>query len=123
FYSAWSQDDLASHRRSSVALAQTANAALIRLGRDIAAGKAVHEGEVAAWIVADLVSKGCGVGAENIVANSVNAANPHYAPVGLGAQFKKGDVVLIDLWAKESETTVYADQTWMGYLGSRVPDP
>ena len=122
FYSAWSKEDLASHRRSSAILMQVAHAAFIRLGREIAADNAVHEGEVAAWIIADLTARGCGTGAENIVANSVNAANPHYEPVGLGARFKKGDVVLIDLWAKENESTVYADQTWMGYLGSRVPD-
>lgn len=122
FYSAWSSEDLASHRRSSAALAQIAHTAFIRLGRAIAADEPVHEGEVAAWIVADCIAHGCGFGAENIVANSVNAANPHYAPVGLGAQFKRGDVVLIDLWAKENESTVYADQTWMGYLGARVPD-
>jgi Xaa-Pro dipeptidase len=26
------------------------------------------------------------------------------------------------LWSKEHENSVYADQTWMGYLGSSVPD-
>lgn len=122
FYAAWTAEDLASHRRSSVALMQAAHAAFTRLARDIAAGTPVHEGEVAAWIVADLTARGCGTGAENIVANGINAANPHYEPQGLGAQFKKGDVVLIDLWAKENESTVYSDQTWMGYLGSSVPD-
>ena len=122
FYAAWSADDLASHRRSSAILAQAAQAAFTRLARDVAADVAVHEGEVASWIVADLIARGCGTGAENIVANSVNAANPHYAPVGLGARFQRGDCVLIDLWAKENESTVYADQTWMGYLGSSVPD-
>ncbi|HEX6558878.1 MAG TPA: M24 family metallopeptidase [Longimicrobiales bacterium] len=122
FYSAWTAEDLASHRRSSTALMQAAHAAFTRLAREIAADNAVHEGEVAAWIVADLTARGCGTGAENIVANGINAANPHYAPAGLGARFKKGDVVLIDLWAKENESTVYSDQTWMGYLGSSVPD-
>lgn len=121
FYSAWSADDLASHRRSAAVLAQVAHTAFVRLGREIAADNPVHEGEVAAWVIADLVARGCGTGAETIVANGVNAANPHYAPEGLGARFKRGDVVLIDLWAKENESTVFADQTWMGYLGPEVP--
>jgi Xaa-Pro dipeptidase len=121
FYSAWSADDLASHRRSAVILAQAANTAFIRLGREIAADNPVHEGEVAAWVIADLIARGCGTDAETIVANGVNAANPHYAPEGLGARFKRGDVVLIDLWGKENETTVFADQTWMAYLGPEVP--
>ena len=122
FYSAWSHDDLHSHRRAAAVLAQVAHTAFIRLGREITAGSTVHEGEVAAWVIADLVARGCGTGAETIVANGVNAANPHYAPEGLGAQFKRGDVVLIDLWAKENESTVFADQTWMAYLGAEVPD-
>jgi Xaa-Pro aminopeptidase len=122
FYAAWTADDLASHRRSSAILAQVAHAAFTRLAREVVAGNTVHEGEVAGWIIADLTARGCGAGAENIVANGVNAANPHYAPDGLGARFKRGDVVLIDLWAKENDNTVYSDQTWMGYLGPKVPD-
>lgn len=121
FYSAWSTEDLASHRRCAVVLMQTAHAAFTRLARAVDADEAVHEGEVAAWVLADLAARGFGTGADTIVATGINAANPHYAPVGLGAQFKKGDVVLIDLWSKESEATVYADQTWMAYLGPEVP--
>ena len=122
FYAAWSAADLASHRRSSVILAQVAHAAFMRIAQEITAGNAVHEGEIAAWIIAELTARGCGTGAENIVANGINAANPHYAPEGLGAQFKRNDVVLIDLWAKENDNTVFSDQTWMGYLGSAVPE-
>ncbi|MGQ0814739.1 MAG: M24 family metallopeptidase [Gemmatimonadota bacterium] len=122
FYAAWSRDDLAAHRRAATVLMQAAHAAFVRLAREIEAEHDVHEGEVAAWVIADLAARGCGTGAETIVANGVNAANPHYAPAGLGARFKKGDVVLIDLWAKENENTVFADQTWMAYLGPKVPD-
>ena len=33
-----------------------------------------------------------------------------------------GDLLLIDLWGKEDDHAVYADQTWMGYLGEAVPE-
>jgi Xaa-Pro dipeptidase len=122
FYAAWTPEDLASHRRASAVLMQVAHAAFQRLAHEIAADNPVHEGEVAAWVLADLAARGVGTGADTIVANGVNAANPHYGPVGLGARFKRGDVVLIDLWSKESESSVYADQTWMAYLGPRVPE-
>lgn len=121
FYSAWSTEDLASHRRCAVVLMQSAHSAFVRLARAVDGDEVVHEGEVAAWVLADLAARGFGTGADTIVATGINAANPHYAPVGLGAQFKRGDVVLIDLWSKESETTVFADQTWMAYLGPEVP--
>jgi Xaa-Pro aminopeptidase len=31
-------------------------------------------------------------------------------------------VILLDLWAGRSHTTVFADQTWIGFAGSRPPE-
>jgi Xaa-Pro aminopeptidase len=51
-----------------------------------------------------------------------NSANPHYEPhAGRDAALRPGEVVLLDLWAGRSLATVFADQTWMGVAGSRVP--
>jgi Xaa-Pro aminopeptidase len=122
FYARWTSDDLASHQRASAALAQVAHAAFKRLAHAVAAGEEVGEGDVKAWVVADLVAHRCGVGADCAVANGVNAADPHYHVAGKGAVFRRGDLVLIDLWAKESEESVYADQTWMAYLDTHVPE-
>ena len=122
FYSAWTAEDLAAHRRASAIIAQAANAAFVRLAREISAGNTVKEGEVHAWIIADLHVRGAAAGADCHIARGPNAADPHYNPVGLGAEIKRDDVVLIDLWSKEHDKSVYADQTWMGYLGPRVPD-
>lgn len=59
-----------------------------------------------------------------IVAISHNASNPHYGPTKeIHSKIKEGDVVLIDMWAKENTSkAVYADITWMGYVGKVVPD-
>ena len=62
-----------------------------------------------------------------IVAVSKNASNPHYGPSkDVHSKIQKGDVVLIDMWAqnayKEINNDVYADITWMGYVGEVVPD-
>ena len=122
FYSAWTADELAAHRRVSVILMQAAHAAFTRLAHEIGGGNAVREGEVHAWIMADLIVRGASAGADCHIAAGANAADPHYNPAGLGAEFHRGDVVLIDLWSKEHDLSVYADQTWMGYLGASVPD-
>jgi Xaa-Pro aminopeptidase len=55
---------------------------------------------------------------------NANAANPHYEPTKeINAPLKKGDLVLLDLWAKKDKPhSVYADITWMGFIGSSVPD-
>ena len=53
------------------------------------------------------------------VAASENAANPHYAPsVDTPRLVVRGDVLLVDLWAREIGGGVYADQTWMASLGT-----
>lgn len=122
FYASWSDEDLASHRRASVALAQVAQAAFVRLAQTIAGGQQATEGDLREWVIADCARHGVTVGCDCIPANGPHAADPHYVPSGAGATFQKGDVVLLDLWGKESETTVYSDQTWMAYLGQQVPE-
>lgn len=122
FYAVWSAQDLASHRRSSVILMQAAHAAFVRISRALQDGATVTENEARGWVVADLVSRGAGTGADCIVAATLGAADPHYSPAGMGARFERGDIILLDLWAKEGPDTVYSDQTWMAYLGPTVPD-
>lgn len=122
FYAAWSDDDLRSHRRASIALAQVANAAFVRLARTLAEGGSATEGDLRDWVIADCAAHGVVFGVDCIPAIGPNAANPHYVPEGRGAPFSRGDVVLLDLWGKETEASVYSDQTWMAFLGERVPD-
>ena len=59
-----------------------------------------------------------------IVAVNTNASNPHYGPSeNIHTPIHKGDVVLIDMWAKtDHKNAVYADITWMGYVGEVVPE-
>lgn len=61
---------------------------------------------------------------EAIVAINTNASNPHYTPnKDMHSLIHEGDVVLIDMWAKnDNDKAVYADITWMGYVGEIVPD-
>ena len=58
-----------------------------------------------------------------IVAIGQNANDPHYGPTKeIHSSIRKGDLVLIDMWAKfTDEEAVYADITWMAYVGSTVP--
>lgn len=121
FYSRWTREGLTSHRRAAETLAAVAAEAFEYLRRQVAAGEKVTEAGLGAWVIAELEARGCGAGADCHVANGVNAADPHYTPVGEGATFRPGDLVLLDLWAKEAEDAIFADQTWMAYLGEKVP--
>ena len=122
FYARWTEEGLASHRRAAAILAEVARETFARAADAVGAGRAVTEGELHGWLLGQLEKRGLGTGPDAIVANGINAANPHYENGPEGATLEKGDVLLIDLWSRESEEAVYADQTWMGYLGSSVPE-
>jgi Xaa-Pro aminopeptidase len=54
---------------------------------------------------------------------NANGANPHYEPTNeIFSEIKKGDFILIDLWAKGSRPgSVYSDITWVAFAGETIP--
>ena len=59
-----------------------------------------------------------------IIAVNANAANPHYQPSReINSPIKRNDFVLFDVWGKlKKPDSVYADQSWTGYVGEAVPE-
>ncbi len=59
-----------------------------------------------------------------IVAVNENSANPHYTPAEKRSKkIRRGDFVLIDLWAKVNKPEgVWSDITWVGFMGKTVPE-
>ncbi|MBI3326197.1 MAG: M24 family metallopeptidase [Nitrospinae bacterium] len=58
-----------------------------------------------------------------IVAVNAHSADPHFQPTPDSGVIRRGDFVLLDIWAKRKEPrSVYADITWTGYVGEMVPD-
>jgi Xaa-Pro aminopeptidase len=57
-----------------------------------------------------------------VVGVNANSANPHYSPTKESSQpIRKGDFVLIDMWAKlDQPDSVFYDITWTGVVG-RAP--
>lgn len=55
---------------------------------------------------------------------NANSGNPHYEPTKeVHSELHEGDFVLIDLWAKKNKPgSTYNDITWVGYLGTNVPE-
>jgi Xaa-Pro aminopeptidase len=58
-----------------------------------------------------------------IVGVNRNSGDPHYEPtIEKFSPIKKGDVVLLDMWAKlNTPDAVYYDITWTGFTGSEIP--
>jgi Xaa-Pro aminopeptidase len=103
-------------------LAEVARDELARAVREADTG--LTETALQARVVAAVKARGLVFDTLPIVGFGANSANPHYEPhAGADATLRAGDVVLLDLWAGRSPSTVFADQTWMGYAGPRPPEP
>lgn len=59
-----------------------------------------------------------------LVAVNANAANPHYSPTAeQHAILRQGDLLLLDFSAPlTGDGNIFADYTWMVYLGAQIPD-
>lgn len=123
FHARWTASGLESHRRAARIVQETALAAFRRIRAAIDGGDTLNEWALREWIQGEFERRGLRVGADTIVAVNEHAANPHFAPSATdSAPIQRGDLVLIDLWGKESDDAVYADQTWMAYVGEHVPE-
>ena len=121
FYAMWTDVQLASHKRAARVVAATARAAVEEAGKRSRANDPITEYELQQWIVKRFGDAGLEFEHEPIVAVNEHAANPHYEPSKDNPRsIRRGDLLLIDLWAREHEG-IYADQTWMGSIGEPTP--
>lgn len=121
FAAGWSPAEAEDHLAAAEILAEVAQGILSEAVR--LAGTGLRESELQAKVVAELGARGLVFDHPPIVAFGPNAAKPHYEPIaGKDAALLEGQVVLLDLWGGRSLETVFADQTWMGFAGSRVPE-
>jgi Xaa-Pro dipeptidase len=120
FAARWSSEEVADHRFAAEILADVARKTLEQAVRE-PAGR-LTESALQAQVIAAIEARGLVLDEPPIVGFGANSAKPHYDPhPGQDAVLQQGDVVLLDLWAGRSHETVFADQTWIGFAGSRVP--
>jgi Xaa-Pro aminopeptidase len=118
FYAVWSDDQRASHERAARAVSTIGQQAIRLAGSRADSASPLTEFALQKWILERFESGGLETDHGPIVAIGPNAANPHYEPTAAGsATINRGDILLIDLWARE-KNGVFADQTWMGSLGA-----
>ncbi len=121
FHSVWTEEQLQGHRRCAEIAREVAMGAFEKAAERVRQNKPLLEGELADWIRDRLYEKGLENQPDCHVAIGKNAADPHYDPGQKGDYISKGEILLIDLWGKESTEGVFADQTWMGILDRQVP--
>lgn len=109
-FQTWGEEKLQRHRRAARGLVAAKEEALAFLK----AHPRATEREVQAVLVSSLRASSLVFDHPPMVAFGPNAANPHHEPGE--KRLEEGEVVLLDLWAKEPGG-VYADLTWMAGLG------
>jgi Xaa-Pro dipeptidase len=120
FAARWTATEIEDHRQAAEVLADVARTLLKEAVRETRG--TLTETALQARVIAAVESRGLVFNEPPIVGFGPNSAQPHYEPrPGADATLKKGDLVLLDLWAGRTPTTVFADQTWIAFAGSRVP--
>ena len=132
----WTPEQLEGHRRAAGKLTQIVNQAFQYTGTHLKEGPT--EFQVAEFIRRRFKEERLVTADGPIVATNAHASDPHYEPASQGSSvIRSGDWLLIDLWAKEvnpeaspltnrelegSQESVYADITWVAYVGESVPE-
>ncbi|RLT37733.1 MAG: aminopeptidase P family protein [Chloroflexi bacterium] len=114
-----------SHRRAAAHCMRVKDEAFAFVADGLKSGRAISEYDVQSFLMEQFAAAGLYTDHAPIVAVNGNAAVPHYAPSAeQHSPIRMGDVLLIDLWAKEQNDPgdCYADITWTAYCGAAVPE-
>jgi Xaa-Pro aminopeptidase len=125
FTAVWSEEQFEENKVTSHLLRQAMVHAMMFMRDELLAGTVLTEYHVQQQILQFFEEVGIDSYSPPIVAVNANAANPHYdTPREGSALIQRGDVILVDMWAKKAGNphAVYSDITWMAFAGEHVPE-
>jgi Xaa-Pro dipeptidase len=124
FEARWDEGQWKDNMESAAHLYQIVDEAFGFIRRNIKSNTPITEYDVQQCMAAEFKKRGLITSSDPNCSVNANSANPHYEPTKeIHTQLRTGDYVLLDLWAKKNTPrSVYADITWMGFLGETVPD-
>jgi Xaa-Pro dipeptidase len=97
--------------------------AFAEIGRALRENRTITEYDITQFILRRFKESGLTTADAPIVGTNDHPADPHFEATPQNARpFKRGDTVLIDLWAKlDVPRAIYYDITWVGYIGDAPP--
>jgi Xaa-Pro aminopeptidase len=124
FSTVWDADAIAAHRQASERLYRVKDRAFDAIARGLRNGDTPTEYQIQQLMVGWFRDEGLTSDAEPNVSAAGNSANPHYQPTSDAHRaIGPDEIVLLDLWGKlDRPGAVFADITWMGFTGRRVPE-
>jgi Xaa-Pro aminopeptidase len=125
FEAVWSPEQHAMHVEAANKIHRIIMDSFAEIARRIGANEPTNEYDIQQFMMRRYEEEG--LTSDNDPPNvsvGPNSANPHYQPdAKTHSPIKRGDFVLFDVWAKVKRPgAVYADQTWVGYVGESVPE-
>jgi Xaa-Pro aminopeptidase len=123
FEACWDDAAIASHRKASEKLYRIKDQAFEAVARRLRDGVATTEYDIQQLMVGWFKDEGLVAESAPCVSAQENAGNPHYlASAQTHRVIRRNELVLLDLWGKLSTpAAVYADITWIGFVGAAVP--
>jgi Xaa-Pro dipeptidase len=123
FEARWDNEQLKDNIESAMHLHQIVDETFGFIRKNIKSNTAISEYDVQQFMLSEFKKRGLVTSSDPNCSVNANSANPHYEPTKeINSPLHKGDYVLLDLWAKKDKLrSVYADITWMGFLGETVP--
>jgi Xaa-Pro aminopeptidase len=123
FEARWTEEQFRQHVAAGKLVDGVRRAAFCFARERLETNTVVTEFEVQQFIREHFQQRGLVTDHGPIVAVNANASDPHYEPSRERTlTIKRGDLVLIDLWAKLAETgATYYDITWTGFCGDLIP--
>ncbi|MGI8553756.1 MAG: M24 family metallopeptidase [Dehalococcoidia bacterium] len=120
----WSQEQWQGHLQASASLIQIKDRAFAEVARAVRSGELLTDYALQQFMARLYRDAGLVADEPPIVATNQRCSNPHYMPLqSREAAINEGDVLMLDFWAKlDRPGSVYADHTWMAYVGERVPE-
>lgn len=122
FEAIWSDEALATHRAASERLYRIKDRAFELIASRV--NRKLSEYDVQRSMMKWFEEEGLITDSAPCVAAQENAGNPHYQPGPTASRaIHRDEIVLLDLWGKlATPGAVFADITWVGFSGSRVPE-
>jgi len=120
----WSPAQLESHLTAGAAIDRIIAEAFQHAGKCVREKCSLTEYDLKQWVLKEFEVAGITTSEGPDIAVNAHASDPHYGPMpGESSPIREGDLLLLDVWGKtKTPGSVYYDITWVGYLGTKVPD-
>jgi Xaa-Pro aminopeptidase len=124
FATIWDAAAIATHHLASDKLHRVKDLAFEAIAKRTRDGTPTTEYDIQQLMAGWFRDEGLVSDSDPNVSAAENAGNPHYLPTNsISRLIAPEELVLLDLWAKiDRPGAVFADITWMGYTGRRVPE-